>query len=60
MQHQRPMVYHDPHSSCDKLDGKSPEDRKMGPSTVLTKAEKAMLAAFCIKFLLPHKSSGSL
>ena len=23
----------------------------MGPSTVLTKAEEAMLAAFCIKFL---------
>ena len=38
-------------SLCDKLDGKSPEDRKMGPSTVLTKAEEAMLAAFCIRFL---------
>ncbi|KAL5493432.1 hypothetical protein EMCRGX_G014613 [Ephydatia muelleri] len=36
---------------CDKLDGKTPEDRRMGPPSVLTKAEEAMLANFCIKYL---------
>ena len=41
-------------------DGKRPEDRKMGPSTVLTKAEEAMLAAAGILYQvsemrLPHK-----
>eukprot|EP00731_Ephydatia_muelleri_P038303 Em0713g1a len=36
---------------CDKLDGKTPEDRRMGPPSVLTKAEEAMLANFCTKYL---------
>ena len=36
---------------CDKLDGKTPENRRMGPPSVLTKAEEAMLANFCIKYL---------
>ena len=27
---------------CDKLDGKTPEDRRMGPPSVLTKAEEVM------------------
>ena len=62
--HAASKAYGVPRSTlCDKLDVKSPEDRKMGPSTVLTKAEKAMVAAFCIKFLkcgFPIKSSGSL
>ena len=62
--HAASKAYGVPRSTlCDKLDGKSPEDRKMGPCTVLTKAEEAMVAAFCIKFLkcgFPIKSSGSL
>ena len=50
--HAASKAYGVPRSTlCDKLDGKSPEDRNMGPSTVLTKAEEATLAAFCIKFL---------
>ena len=50
--HEASKAYGVPRSTlCDKLDGNSPEDRKMGPSTVLTMAEEAMLAAFCIKFL---------
>ena len=36
---------------CDKLDGKTPEDRRMGPPSVLTKAEETILASFCIKYL---------
>ena len=36
---------------CDKLDGKTPEDRRMGPLSVLTKAEDTMLASFCIQYL---------
>ena len=35
----------------DKVAGKSPEKRRMGPSPVLTKAEEDSLAAFCIKLL---------
>ena len=35
----------------DKLTGKSPEERRMGPSPVLTKAEEDSLATFCIKLL---------
>ena len=62
--HAASKAYGVPRSTlCDKLDVKSPEDRKMGPSTVLTKAEEAIVAAFCIMFLkcgFPIKSSGSL
>ena len=36
---------------CDKLDGKTPEDRRMSPPSVLTKAEETMLASFCIQYL---------
>ena len=32
----------------DKLAGKSPEERRMGPNPVLTKAEEGSLVAFCI------------
>ena len=35
----------------DKVAGKSPEERRMGPSPVLTKAEEDSLATFCIKLL---------
>ena len=35
----------------DKLSGRSPEDKQMGPNPVLTKAEESSLASFCIKLL---------
>ena len=35
----------------DKLDGKSPENRRMGPNPVLRKAEEDALAKHCIKLL---------
>ena len=35
----------------DKLAGRSPEERQMGPNSVLTKAEETTLATFCIKLL---------
>ena len=59
--HAASKAYGVPRSTLrDKLDGKRPEDRKMGTSTVLTKAEEAMLAAVGILYQvsemwLPHK-----
>ena len=35
----------------DKLAGRSPDERQMGPNSVLTKAEKTALVTFCIKLL---------
>eukprot|EP00731_Ephydatia_muelleri_P023965 Em0016g236a len=35
----------------DKLSGRSPEGRQMGPNPVLTRAEEASLTTFCIKLL---------
>ena len=35
----------------DKLNGKTPEDSRMGPLSVLSKAEETMFASFCIKYL---------
>ena len=41
-----------PHCTLhDKLTGRSPEGRQMGPNPVLTRAEEASLATFCIKLL---------
>eukprot|EP00731_Ephydatia_muelleri_P003157 Em0001g3157a len=40
-----------PRTLRDKLAGRSPEERQMGPNSVLTKAEETALATFCQKLL---------
>ena len=47
MLHLNNLVYQF-YTPSDKLSGRSPEGRQMGPNPVLTWAEEALLTTFCI------------